>query len=373
MKKPAFSEPIEIFRAGKQVDSAGVAREFTAADLAASVAAYDPKLSEAPIVVGHPKTNNPAYGWVEKLSVTDGVLQMHAHQVEPQFAEMVGAGRFKKRSASFYPPEHPSNPKPGIWYLRHVGWLGAEAPAVKGLKDVQFAADQAGVVNFDAGDRTIAGLFRSLRDFFIGEYGQDKADQVLPSWQVGSLEEYASMEEQLAAANTPQFSEVTPTTKKDTDMDKDQEIAAEKAKREQAEREAADMRAQLAQFNESQVRSRHAAHVSFAETQITAGRLLPKDKDALIATLDTLTAAKPVEFGEGDGKKTIDMGEWLKAQVANGKPVVSFGEHAPGRMDDTDVAPASDAELHDKATAYARQHNVSYSEAINKIATFTSV
>lgn len=370
MKTQTLSEPIEIFRAGRQTDSAGIAREFTEADLVASVAAYDPALSEAPIVVGHPQTNHPAYGWVEKLSVEGGVLKMHAHQVEPQFAEMVGAGRFKKRSASFYPPDHPSNPKPGVWYLRHVGWLGAEPPAVKGLKDVQFSGNDTGIVSFSAGERAIARLFRSMRDFFIAEFGQDKADRALSSWDVGALEEHAAIESAEDASAIPGFS--APPFKEDSDMDKDAQIAAEKAAREKAERETAALQAQLAAFNETQIRTRHAAHVSFAEAQIAAGRVLPKDKDALVATLDALATAKPAEFGEGDGKKTVDLGEWLKSQVAAGKPLVAFGEHAPGDMGDGGAAALSDDDLHKKATAYAQQHNVSYAEALGKISVFTS-
>jgi len=100
--------------------------------------------------------------------------------------------------------------------------------------------------------------------------------------------------------------------------------------------------------------------------------VLPKDKDALIATLDTLSAAKPAEFGEGDGKKTVDLGEWFKGHVAAAKPLVDFSERAVGDMDDISTPPASDAELHQRVTAYAKQHNLSYAEAIGKVATFTS-
>ena len=42
-------------------------------------------------------------------------------------------------SASLYPPKHKSSPKPGASYLKHVGFLGAAAPGVKGLGTVSFA------------------------------------------------------------------------------------------------------------------------------------------------------------------------------------------------------------------------------------------
>ena len=128
---------VEIFRAGQHISDDGQALSFSASDIRSMAAAYTPSLREAPLVVGHPANNHPAYGWVKGLTAShDGRLLMQTGQVEPAFAEMVAAGRFKKRSASFYHPQHPGNPRPGSWYLRHVGWLGAQQPAIAGLKDL---------------------------------------------------------------------------------------------------------------------------------------------------------------------------------------------------------------------------------------------
>ena len=139
---------IEIFAAGKRIDDAGVEHVFSEADVADIARIYNPALREAPLTVGHPASNLPAYGWVKGLGESAGVLMMDTHQVDPQFAEMVRTGRFKKRSSSFYPPNSPNNPTPGHWYLRHVAFLGAQPPAVPGLKDIQFAAGDADAVNF---------------------------------------------------------------------------------------------------------------------------------------------------------------------------------------------------------------------------------
>jgi hypothetical protein len=131
---------IDIFRAGEHTDDSGTARNFSLADIADMASGYNPALREAPLVLGHPETNGPAHGWIGGLRATpEGVLQMRAQQVERQFAEMLKAGRFKKRSASFYPPRAPGNPTPGKWYVRHVGFLGATPPAVAGLKDLAFS------------------------------------------------------------------------------------------------------------------------------------------------------------------------------------------------------------------------------------------
>ncbi|RMH22225.1 MAG: peptidase, partial [Gammaproteobacteria bacterium] len=108
-------KPIAIFRPGRHVAMSGQALSFSEADLAATAEAYDPALHEAPLVVGHPRHDAPAYGWVKRLSFSEGDeggLKAEPAQVDPAFAEMVRKGRFKKVSASFYPPAHPANPKP---------------------------------------------------------------------------------------------------------------------------------------------------------------------------------------------------------------------------------------------------------------------
>ncbi|MES8739309.1 hypothetical protein U6S59_12380, partial [Cutibacterium acnes] len=58
----ATAPSIEIFRAGRHVDMSGREIEFTREDLAELASSYDPAVHEAPVVVGQPKTNAPAYG-----------------------------------------------------------------------------------------------------------------------------------------------------------------------------------------------------------------------------------------------------------------------------------------------------------------------
>lgn len=320
---------IEIFRAGRHTDDSGAVHSFSQADVAGMASAYDRTLREAPLCVGHPAHNLPAYGFVKSLALNDaGRLVMDTRAVEPQFAEMVQAERFPKRSASFYPPSHPNNPKPGNWYLRHVAFLGAQPPAIAGLKDIAFAeADAAGVVNFS--EAPIQPVHQ--------EHPMDK-----------------ELQAQLDAANKA--------------------TAEATAAREKAEKEANDAKAQLAQFAEAATQQRHTGHVSFAEGEVKAGRLLPKDKGAAVAVLDLLANAQPVEFAEGDATKKVTPVEWLKGLIAAARPVVSFGEHAAGPGNDGLAAKdMSDAEVDKLAKAYAAQHKVNYAEAVSAVtATFTS-
>ena len=327
---------IEIFRAGRHLDDAGVAHHFSEADLDGMAASYSPALREAPLTVGHPKDNLPAYGWVKAVARTPaGTLAITPHQVEPQFAEMVQAGRFKKRSASFYPPHAPNNPTPGKWYLRHVAFLGAQPPAVAGLKDIAFSeGDATGAVNFS--------------DPFT-------TDPVTTTQEPDDMSK--ELQEQLAKVQADLAAAKEATTKAQADA-----AAHKKA--------ADDAQAQAASFAEKARADRKAGFVSFAETQVQAGRLLPKDKDMAVATLDALADATPVEFAEGDTTRKVSPAQWLQDLIANAAPAVSFGEFAASAVTGAQTGAAkgkSDAEIDQAAKAYMRQHKVDYSEALGAV------
>ncbi|MGN7870980.1 hypothetical protein [Paracoccus sp. 22332] len=89
---------IEVFRPGTFTPMEGGSITYSAADLRAIADAYDPATAPAPIVVGHPDTNAPAFGWVESFDydATADRLYANLHQIEPAFAELVKAGRFKR-------------------------------------------------------------------------------------------------------------------------------------------------------------------------------------------------------------------------------------------------------------------------------------
>lgn len=336
---------IEIFRAGRHIDDSGVAHNFSEADVDGMAASYNPALREAPLTVGHPADNLPAYGWVKSVTRnTEGVLTISPHNVEPQFAEMVAARRFPKRSASFYPPQAPNNPTPGKWYLRHVAFLGAQPPAIAGLKDIKFSAGDAdGAVNFSEPVTTTETVTQESDD--MSKELQEKLDKA---------------EADLKAANAARITAET------------NEATAKKA--------ATDAESKATSFAEKARTDRKAGFVSFAEAQVKAGKLLPKDKDMAVATLDALADAAPVQFSEGSGSaavtRTVSHAQWLQDLIAQAKPAVNFGEFAPGNASQAQPGAAhgkSDAEIDQAASAYMRQHKVNYAEALTAVtASFTS-
>ena len=117
----------EIFKIGRHTDSAGRTRTWTKADLDLMVEKYSPQHMEAPLVFGHPKTNEPAYGWVEKLKREGERLYAKYKDVADGVKELIQTRRYAKKSISI---NHDGT-------LRHVGLLGAVPPAVPGLRDIQ--------------------------------------------------------------------------------------------------------------------------------------------------------------------------------------------------------------------------------------------
>lgn len=338
--------------------------EFTAADLAATAAAYDPAKHEAPIVVGHPQLDAPAYGWVRSLAFA-GALEAEPHQVEPAFAEMVAAGRFKKISASFFTPQSPGNPVPGVYYLRHVGFLGAQPPAVKGLRTPEFAATEEGVVEFaDFGARQNASLWRRLRDFLISQFGLEKADAVIPDYAIGTLEEAAGAETS-AAASPAAFSDAT-----------DKEPAVSPEEKAALEAENARLKQQIEAAARERAAARHAEHAAFAEALAREGRLTPAQGALCVALLDFVAGQDAaVEFGEGEAKqplaeafkaflrqlpKQIEFGEVSGAEDAAG----SVGFSAPHGF----TVDPSGLDLLQRAQAYAGAHKIGIEQALAAVA-----
>ena len=132
----------EIFKTGSHTSDKGIQKEYSLDDLNFIAQSYNPTEDEAPIVIGHPIDNSPAYGWVSSLEVTeDGKLVADApdEKLHPDFLSAVQEGRYKKRSISLTPEGK----------LRHIGFLGGAAPAVKGLADIQFSQPSSTVIEFE--------------------------------------------------------------------------------------------------------------------------------------------------------------------------------------------------------------------------------
>lgn len=384
-------KPFPIFRTGKHTASSGATLDFTQDQLRQAVEAYDPGLHEAPIVVGHPKDNHPAYGWIAALTFDEksGEIAAAPAQIDPAFSEMVSAGRFKKRSASWYLPDAPNNPKPGSLYLRHVGFLGAQPPAVKGLRDVAFNDSEEGVVEYTE-DRwawqSMATIMRNIRDWLIGEKSLEVADRLIPNYFLSDLDNAAKAPEEATesatAGTAPAFSEDDPMKIEELQAQvaaRDAEIATLKANQKPAdfaEREAA-LKAREDAVQAAADAAAKTAVEQRVQAAVKAGRVLPAQAAQVVAFAMSLNAADAtVEFGEGDKAKKVTQREGYLQQLESMPKAVSYGEIAAGG--DMPPSDAKDPEaLADKARsikdkAAAEGRDMTFTEAVARAITETS-
>lgn len=124
---------IEVFKVGKQTDSSGKTTNYTSETLDSIANIYNEKIAnsksfEAPLVIGHPKVDDPAFAWVGKLKRKGDVLFAELKDFSTETKQMIKNGLFRKVSIALYPD----------LMLRHIGLLGATAPAVKGLQNLNF-------------------------------------------------------------------------------------------------------------------------------------------------------------------------------------------------------------------------------------------
>lgn len=332
-------KPFRIFRVGTHTDSAGQATTFTREQLEATVKAYNEGDWRAPMVVGHPKGHAPAYGWVGKLSIDDaGEIKVDdLEKLNPDFAELMASGAYRNRSASWYAPDHPNNPTPGVWQLRHLGMLGAQPPALKGLGDIEFHDSDGVTVDFaEYSTSAIAGIFRRLRDTLIAKWGVEEVDKALPSYLVEDLEAEGRRQIEATSQIAPAYSEPTEETTMTPE-----EIAALQAQAAKATQLETDLAAantaraaaeqQVTQFSESQKAAQKAVAIVEAKAAlkplVDAGKLLPAQLDQaanFMVGLDDET--KSYDFGESTGETALTARGFFKAILDASPKQVDYEE-----------------------------------------------
>ncbi|MPY07398.1 2-oxoacid:acceptor oxidoreductase [Moraxella catarrhalis] len=346
----------EVFMAGTRADNSGKTVTITPDDVANIAKSYHPNFHEAPIVIGHPSDNAPAYGWVKSLSAKDGKLFAEFGEMDEGFVGLVKAGRYKKISASFYPPKHPSNPKPDNWYLRHIGFLGAVPPAVKGLSAINFNDDEAGVVCFGELSEieqfvaTMQNAFANFNAWFKGADFHEPADgsNDRPS-NVGANDYSPSTDN----PNDNPLINHPPTNGAD-DM---KELNDAIARAEKAEQELAEFKAKQAKDKRESVSK---ANSDFAENLVKAGQIKPCDKDLLVQVLNFAEFPNDTtaDFGEGDDKKplAVALKDFLKTLPSSAKGLT--GEFVRGSVNFNEHL-----SHHERAVALMKSENISYEEA----------
>ena len=310
----------EVFKIGKHVDSSGREHSYTNADLDNIAKKYNEQRAEkkhdAPITIGHPKDNKPAYGWVKELKRVGSNLFAYLDGVIPEFEEMFTKGMFKKKSISLYPD--------GL--LRHIAFLGAVPPAVKGLSDVPFSeSDNLTTFDFDEVPISLNGKELVMNQEMI-ELQKSLEDA---KREAESLKEYKENSEKL---------EVRLKEANDKIIQKESELIEHSKK-----------------IKELEISS-------YLEAKIDEGILVPAQRDRAIRILEKLDAEEsklmkefieslPIQIRLGEESKGNNREEGIEFRLPN-----NYGELDSVSMD-----------LHKRVAELSKKERISYQEALLKL------
>lgn len=330
-------------------------------DLADAYKAGSEHPTDVPVTLGHDvKSGDPAYGWLENLSMKDGRLVAQLLLTE-ELAQGFESGKYANVSVSLYD---------GLKRLRHIAVLGAEQPAVKGMAPVQFADDES-FVTVDFTDartayflRAVGDVFQRVRDFIIEQFGADSANGIVPQYVADDLKGVkADPENEDDDTIIPAFSE-------------GEQMELEQAKQKITELEAtvsnlteqvATKTAELATLadaaQKTAKKSRTAQFSQFCDGLIAEGRLFPARKDAVILQMELAHQADAaINLSETEDASNLKA---LKETLESFPKQIAFGEIA------TKAAAVSGNGNHEKAekliTDILEKKGVSYGVALSEV------
>ncbi len=320
------------------------------------VANYNTELAEVPFCIGHPKTDDPAFGWVEKFKRVGDVLMALPGRITPEFKKAVQDGFYKYVSAKVRPNDT----------IAHIGFLGAAPPAVAGLGPVTLAEGDSGVtVELAQADLWVEkNLFRRIRTFFgrirdsmVAEGGVEAADKVLTQ---DDLDYFTQAIDNLEL-QTPQsiaLSEPGQGSRKD-DMDPkvlQQQLDAANASlltantkigtlttdlaaaNEKASTATSALAALKAQVEKEKTDARATEFSEYCDAAVKQGKIKAGDKRSIVALMELAFKGGEIELTEGGATSKKSALEYLKNLIAVKKPSVTFTEIATPER----VAPATE-------------------------------
>lgn len=372
-----FGEWVEVFAAGTHTDAKGKTRTWTEADLDQMVSNFN-EAHPFPLVIGHPKTDSPAFGWGKAVKRAGQKLLAQFSQVPEAVEKAAESGAYRNRSAKIAKTD-------AGYKLVHVGLLGATPPAIEGLEAVYNAADEGEEFEFSLTTssvldqlpwmvRSLARGMRSLREWIVADKGVEQADKALPVWPIEDLERAAAeaeaqrrAAEQPSPFNAPNPEESAVFTQADIDA------AVKKARDEEAAKLKPLQEAALA----AEFSGRLAANQAFVSGLVSDKdgnvRLTPAQAEGWAEALTFAQGLETAEFtfnaAEG-GEQKPQLYEFLKSKLQALAPVLKLGQQlatADSQVNTGDVADLHKAAAEFQASEAEAGRTVSISEAVSHV------
>lgn len=301
----------EVFRTGNHTDSKGNKKDWTKEDLDKIVYQFENVHKDAPICVGHPKSSTPAYGWVDKVKRIGEKLYVSFKDVLPEFKEACEKGMFKNRSISL----------DGDLNIRHIAFLGGQAPAIKGLE--QFC--------FEDGE--------NLQDIEIVDFSdiedeeQAKNDKEIEEKEKKRMETIEELQVQLSEKND----------------------------------EIAKLQKRIA---EDELAKKTKDFEDFCDTAIAEGHILPKHKESIVNILSACDKVETFNFADAGEKNAVDTVK----ELVNSLKIMNFEEvateeDAKKKEEPRDFSDSNAQEIAKELQRIQKEENLSLKEAYAKINT----
>lgn len=338
---------VEIFRTGTWKGSKQVT--ITEDDLDAMVASFDALAPTAglrpPLKLGHSDAQKfmrqggsgaPALGWVDRIWRDGNRVLADFSSVPGTLLDMIKRRLYNSLSIELFQ----SYEFEGTVYrnvLAAVAILGAELPAVKGLKELSASL-------FDDTSTERIALTEHEGEPMPATYTQEQLDALV---EAAVAKARAAFKAETDAAVVKLQADLT---------DLQAQVTEQKQRAERAE-------VALTTFREDAAKARVVGAV---DALIKEGRLLPKEKDAVIAFAQSLDAKSKIKFGD---KEQSPLDQYLDQLAARPK-VVDFSERGAGKGEGERSSGArAEEELDAKAKAKVAASNgkVTYSEAVQNV------
>ncbi len=329
-----MKKKIPFIRTGKFTDKNGTPVEITSGSLdkiISSTRSYPYQNGEFPVVIGHPKEDSPAWGWINSNSLIKEKNVLSALADENSFAaefrEWLGKKLYKTVSVSLRPD----------WSIKHIGFLGAQPPAVTGLPAVEFASSDSDII-IELSESELpqkqlgilSSIFTSLKNYFIEKEGEEKAEELIPS---SSLDEMSAPSETKPEDKADEPSqEETPADDVEDERPQDETAPAKKKKEKNFSEKFIALQEELKAARDEAKKlkrdNRRKEHLAFCESMDAVTKIKPAERETVLGLMELLDSSPVMEFAEGDETVSVNPLEAFKKIITNQKSVVELSETA---------------------------------------------
>lgn len=313
-------------------------------DLKELAEAYNVSVNKAPIVIGHPRDNNPAYGLIDSLKVVGNKLKATTKNISDDLVKAIKEKKFNEVSLSIYERNAQSNPTKGRLNLRHCGVFGAKRVAVSNLDPLHMSFSE--LPEIKDGD-----TFETKIDFNFEENVPMK--EQVKNWvkELFNTEIKQVISTEATKTKVIEMTEKEQVAKLQLDLDK----ANAKVAKVEAENETLTI-----SFSEQKQKRFEADNLTFCEDAVKDNKLAPALKTSMLNILNKCST-ETMNFGE----KNSSLVDEVKAFINTQSKILDFTEKS--RNKDGFVSQEDKDITVERIQALATKESIDFVEAATKL------